>query len=129
MNLNKIQLIGRLTKNVEVRTTTAGQKVATFSLATNSHWKDKQGQKQEKTEFHNIILWGKLAEIAGEYLVKGQECYIEGRIETRKYTGKDGVERRTTEVIAENMQLGQKPNGATAKPAPTEEIPIINLED
>ncbi len=142
MNLNKVQLIGRLTRDPEIRTTPSGQTVASISIATNRTWNDKSGQKQEKSEFHNIVIWGRLAEIAGQYLTKGQEAYFEGRLETRAYTGKDGVERRTTEVVAENMQMGsraqgsasfQKPaapsnNAASQAPKP-EEIPTINLDE
>ena len=145
MNLNKVQLIGRLTRDPELRTTPSGQSVATVGLATNRTWNDKSGQKQEKTEFHNIVMWGRLAEIAGQYLTKGQEAYFEGRLETRVYTGKDGVEKRTTEIIAENMQMGSRPQGGgnynrpataaaaapqAAKPQPVaEEIPTINLDE
>lgn len=148
MNVNKVILVGRLTKDPEVRNTPSGQSVSNISLATNRAWKDKNGQKQEKTEFHNIVLWGRLAEIAGQYLTKGQESYFEGRLETRKFTGKDGVERRTTEVVAENMQLGARARGAAsgygspsspapkpvepvAAPAPVQEeqIPTINLDE
>ena len=150
MNLNKVQLIGRLTRDPEVRTTPSGQTVATVGLATNRTWNDKSGQKQEKTEFHNIVVWGRLAEIVGQYMSKGQEAYFEGRLETRSYTGKDGVERRTTEIIAENMQMGSRPQGTGnsnyARPAAAaaaggaavvasqnepiaEEIPTINLDD
>ena len=152
MNVNKVMLIGRLTRDPEVRTTSTGQSVASISLATGSTWKDKNGQKQERTEFHNIVLWGRLAEIAGQYLIKGQEVYFEGRLQTRKYTAKDGTEKRITEVVAENMQLGSKPRGAygsegnsnynqtpsqsqyPSNPSPkqenqTEEIPTINLDD
>jgi single-strand DNA-binding protein len=146
MNLNKVQLIGRLTRDPELRTTPSGQTVTTVGLATGRTWTDKAGQKQDKTEFHNIILWGRLAEIAGQYLTKGQEAYFEGRLETRTYTGKDGVEKRTTEIIAENMQMGSRPQGSGAgsynRPpasapqaapknnAPVEEsIPTINLDD
>jgi single-strand DNA-binding protein len=150
MNLNKVQLIGRLTRDPELRTTPSGQTVATIGLATGRTWVDKAGQKQEKTEFHNIVIWGRLAEIAGQYLIKGQEAYFEGRLETRSYTGKDGVEKRTTEIIAENMQMGSKAQGsgggsynrpaAQAAPRPNqataskpvqmaEEIPTINLDD
>lgn len=118
MNLNKVQLIGRLTRDPEIRTTPSGQTVATLSIATNRTWNDKAGQKQEKSEFHNIVIWGRLAEIAGQYLTKGQEAYFEGRLETRAYTGKDGVERRTTEVVAENMQMGSRAQGASAGPRP-----------
>lgn len=149
MNLNKVQLIGRLTRDPEIRTTPSGQTVATISLATNRTWNDKMGQKQEKSEFHNIVIWGRLAEIAGQYLTKGQEAYFEGRLETRAYTGKDGVERRTTEIIAENMQMGSRAQGSSAprqtapmgmgaaaaapvtnRPQPVaEEIPTINLDE
>jgi single-strand DNA-binding protein len=148
MNLNKVMLVGRLTRDPEIRNTTSGQSVATLSLATNRFWKDKSGQRQDKTEFHNIVLWGRLAEIAGQYLTKGQEAYIEGRLETRKYTSKDGQEKRTTEIIAENMQLGSRAAGTSSAPgsfnkpvsAPQrpqennnsqieEEIPTINLDE
>lgn len=148
MNVNKVILIGRLTKDPEVRNTPSGQSVASLSLATNRVWKDKNGQKQEQTEFHNVVLWGRLAEIAGQYLTKGQEAYFEGRLQTRKFTGKDGLERRTTEVVAENMQLGARARGAasgyssptapaprpaetiaTPMPAQEEQIPTINLDE
>ena len=145
MNVNKVILVGRLTRDPEVRTTPTGQSVTSVSIATNSSWKDKSGQKQERTEFHNIVIWGRLAEIAGQYLTKGQEAYFEGRLQTRKYTGKDGIERRVTEIVAENMQLGSRAQGSAqsgngynparpvaATPAAAsveEEIPTINLEE
>ncbi len=143
MNLNKVQLIGRLTRDPEVRTTQGGQTVTTIGLATNRTWTGKDGQKQEQTEFHTIVIWGRMAEIAGQYLVKGQEAYFEGRLQTRKYQAKDGTERTVTEIVAENMQLGSKPSGApraaqdrqtqnTAtqqRAAEEEDIPTINLDD
>jgi len=142
MNVNKVILVGRLTRDPEVRTTPSGQTVASIGLATGRTWTDKQGQKQEKTEFHNVVMWGRTAEVAGQYLIKGQEIFIEGRLESRKYTGKDGVERKVTNVIVENFQFGSKPQGASrgnysapaSKPdesqAPKEEqIPTINLDD
>lgn len=143
MNVNKVILVGRLTRDPEVRNTPSGQSVATISMATNRFWKDKSGQRQDKTEYHNIVLWGRLAEIAGQYLSKGQETYIEGRLQTRKYTAKDGTERRVTEIVGENMQLGSRPQGGgtygnqsqapaqnqTPKEAPAEEIPTINLDE
>ncbi len=145
MNVNKVMLVGRLTRDPEVRTTQTGQSVTSLSLATNRFWKDKNGQKQDQTEFHNVVLWGRLAEIAGQYLSKGQEAYIEGRLQTRKYTAKDGSERRTTEIVAENMQLGSRPqnsstpinpnknfnsptNPAPSAKAPEEQIPTIDLD-
>lgn len=147
MNINKVILVGRLTRDPEVRTTSGGQTVTSVSIATNRFWKDKSGQRQDQTEYHNIVIWGKLGEIAGQYLTKGQEAYFEGRLSTRKYTGKDGVERRTTEIVAENMQLGARagqgggqtgsynrpaatPAAAASTPAPAaEEIPTINLDE
>lgn len=157
MNVNKVILVGRLTRDPEIRTTPGGQSVATISMATNSFW-TKDGQKQEKTEFHTVVLWGRLAEVAGQYLTKGQECFVEGRLQTRAYTAKDGSERRTTEVVGENMQLGSRAQGSggnsgggysprannaapasrnagqatsqTSQNAPVEEeIPTINLDD
>ncbi|MGW8184807.1 MAG: single-stranded DNA-binding protein [Candidatus Moraniibacteriota bacterium] len=112
MNINKVTLVGRLTRDPEIRTTNTGSTVASISLATNSFWTDKNGQKQETTEFHNVVLFGKVAEIAGQYLVKGQEAFFEGRLQTRSYTGKDNIERRITEVVATEMQFGAKPQGA-----------------
>jgi single-strand DNA-binding protein len=140
MNVNKVILVGRLTRDPDVRTTSSGQTVTTVGIATNNFWTDKSGQKQERTEFHNIVLWGRLGEIAGQYLTKGQEAYFEGRLQSRSYTGKDGVERKITEVVAENMQLGSRPQGASRPPmqpnqaapqaAPAnEEIPTINLDE
>jgi single-strand DNA-binding protein len=146
MNVNKVLLVGRLTKDPEIRSTSGGQSVASLSMATNRFWKDKSGQRQDKTTFHNVVLWGRLAEIAGQYLTKGQEAYIEGRIETRKYTAKDGTTKYITEIIAENMQLGSKPQGGgsgsynrpaaapvsssqSSQPEAQEEIPTINLDE
>lgn len=140
MNVNKAILVGRLTRDPELRTTQSGQTVVTLGLATNRTWTDKNGQKQDKTEFHNIVFWGRLAEIAGQYLTKGQEMYIEGRLQNRTYTAKDGTEKRITEIVGETMQMGSRPQGAGYQPknsapaapqpaAPTEEIPTINLDD
>lgn len=103
MDLNKVMIIGRLTKNPEVRSTPQGQQVASFTLATNRSYKDAAGNKVEKSEFHNIVAWSKLAEICGSYLQKGKRVYIEGRLQTRDWTAQDGSKRYTTEVIAENM--------------------------
>jgi single-strand DNA-binding protein len=111
MNFNKAIIIGRVTKDPEVRTTPGGQSVASLSVATNRTWNNNSGERQEKTEFHNIVAWGKLAEIIGQYLVKGQEVLFEGRLETRTWEGQDGIKRSRTEIIAENMQMGSKPRG------------------
>lgn len=103
MDLNKVMLIGRLTKNPELRSTPNGQSVTSFSLATNRVFTDAQGQKQERAEFHNIVAWGKLAEICSQYLSKGRRAYIEGRLQTRDWVGQEGVRRFSTEIVAENM--------------------------
>lgn len=104
-SLNRAQIIGNVTRDPEVRQTPGGQSVASFSIATNSVWIDKAGQKQEKAEFHNIVAWGKLAEICGQYMQKGRKVYAEGRLQTRDWDGEDGVKRYKTEIIAENIIL------------------------
>lgn len=112
MNLNRAMIIGNLTRDPEVRTTTTGQNVASFGVATNHSWTDKSGQKQERAEFHNIVVWGKLAEICGQYLSKGRKVYIEGRLQTREWEGQDGAKRNRTEIIAENMIMLDRGTGA-----------------
>lgn len=102
-NLNKVMLIGRLGKDPELRYTSGGVAVANFSLATSENWKDQDGNTQERTEWHNIVMWAKLAEIAGEWLKKGQRVYLEGRIQTRNYDDKNGVKRYVTEVVATDL--------------------------
>lgn len=108
MNLNKVFLIGNLTRDPEMRTLPSGKPVVNFGLATNRVWKDKDSQRQQDTQFHNIVMFGKLAEIANQYLKKGALTMIEGRINNRSWDGKDGVKRYTTEVIADAMQMGPK---------------------
>ena len=108
MNLNKAMIIGNLTRDPEVRQTATGASVATFSVATNFVWNDPSGQKQERVEYHNIVVWRKLAEICGQYLHKGSKIYIEGRLQTRDWVGKDGVKRYSTEIIGENMIMLDK---------------------
>lgn len=103
MSLNRAQLIGNLTKDPEVRQTPNGNTVASFTVATNHTWKDQSGNRQEKAEFHNIVAWGKLAEICQSYLQKGKKVFIEGRIQTRDWEGDDGIKRYKTEIIADNM--------------------------
>ena len=113
-SLNKVMLIGNLGKDPEVRYTAAGTAVASFSIATTEKFKGKSGDWEEKTEWHNITLWARLAEIAGEYLTKGKTVYIEGRLQTRKWQDKDGKDRYTTEIVGEKMQmLGSKGDGAS----------------
>ena len=105
MSVNKVILVGNLGKDPEVRYTPSGTAVATFSLATSERYKDKAGQQQEKTEWHNIVAWQQLAEICGKYLHKGKQVYIEGRIQTRSYDDKDGNKRYITEIVADQMQM------------------------
>ncbi len=113
MNLNRAQIIGNLTRDPETRTTPNGQLVANFSVATSYVWKDQSGQRQEKPEYHNIVAWGKLAEICQQYLGKGRKVYVEGRLQTRDWEGQDGVKRYRTEIVAETMiMLDRAPEGA-----------------
>ena len=148
MNLNKVILIGRLVSDPEMRSTSGGQNVCNFRLATNRTWTDKNGQKQQSTEYHNIILWRRLAEIASQYLTKGALAMIEGSIQTRSWQDSSGNKRYTTEIIGQNIQMGpksamvgqqyqeNKSKPAVAQDLPQEEIPIIeeaeeeiNIED
>ncbi|MBP9747436.1 single-stranded DNA-binding protein [Patescibacteria group bacterium] len=103
MDLNRAQLIGNVTRDPESRATPSGQNVCSFSIATNSQWTDAQGQKQTRAEYHNIVAWGKLADICSQYLAKGRKVYVEGRLQTREYTTQDGQKRSRTEITAENM--------------------------
>lgn len=136
MNLNKVILIGRLTRDPETRALPSGQSLTSFGMATDRFYTDKTGQKQQQTEFHNIVSFGRLAEIASQYLTKGSLVLIEGRLQTRGWKDSSGNQRSRTEIITERIQLGPRSAGKTApseeKPAastgdkvPTEEIPII----
>ncbi len=111
--INKVFLIGHLGADPEVRYTTNGKALARLSLATSENWSDKDGQKQERTEWHRIVVWGKLGELCGEYLRKGRQVFIEGRIQTRSWDDKDGQKKYTTEVVAQNVQFlgGAKESG------------------
>jgi single-strand DNA-binding protein len=102
-SLNKVLLIGNLGKDPEVRFTQNGQSVATFSLATGESWTDQSGNRQDRTEWHNIVAWGKLADLSQRFLAKGKQVYIEGRIQSREWTDQSGGKRRTTEIIASNI--------------------------
>lgn len=121
MSLNQAQIIGNLTREPEVRQTPNGSTVATFTVATNYTWKDSNGQKQEKAEFHNVVAWGKLAEICQSYLNKGQKVYIQGRLQTRDWEAEDGSRRYKTEIIADNMIMlssrGQSDGGYNSEPS------------
>ena len=114
MSVNKAILIGRLGRDPEVRQMPNGEAVCNFSIATSETWKDQHGQKQERTEWHNITLYRRMAEVAGQYLKKGSQVYIEGRIQSRKYTGKDGIERTAYDIIGSEMKmLGGKAEGSS----------------
>lgn len=130
-SLNKVMLIGNLTRDPEVRNTNSGQTVTSFSIATNLNWTDQNGQQQSKAEFHNIIAWRKLGEICGQYLSKGIKIYIEGRLQTRDWTAQDGSKRKTTEIVAENMIiLSPKAGGQGSTPGGNnDEIIIPESED
>lgn len=122
-------LIGRLTRDPEVRNTPTGQTVASFSIATNRTWKDKQGAKQEKVEYHNIVAWRKLAEIIQQYVKKGSRIYIEGRLETRSWDDQTGNKKYRTEIVLENMiMLDTKSSGSAIKPV-TPKAPEPNVSN
>lgn len=143
MDLNKVQLIGNITQDIELKQTPSGQNVCSFSLATNRNWVDGSGIKQEVAEFHSIVLWGKLAEIAGQYLHKGKKIYIEWRLQTRNWEAQDGTKRYKTEIVGENMimldgarssdtsnsyQSSESSTGAVKKSQPKQEEEI-SIED
>lgn len=116
-SVNKVILIGNLGKDPEMRHMQNGDAVTNITLATTDTWKDKNGEKQEKTEWHRVTFYRKLAEIAVEYLKKGSPVYIEGRLETRKWTDKEGIERYSTDIIANDMKmLGSKPESSSQQP-------------
>lgn len=130
MNLNRVILIGNITANPELRSTSTGKQVCNFRIATNRIWKDASGQQQKETEFHTIVAWGKLAEISSKYLTKGTLAMIEGRLRTRSWQDQSGNKRYATEIVAEGLQLGPKriTNSSPYAPSPQgikEEIPII----
>ncbi len=116
--VNKVILIGNLGRDPEVRSTPSGQPVANFTLATSRRWRDKNGQKQEQTEWHTVVCWGKQAEIAGQYLTKGKQIYVEGRLQTRSWDDRNtGEKRYKTEVICENFQMLSQRGGDFESPA------------
>ena len=140
MNLNKIFLIGNLTQDPEMRSTQTGQSITTLNMATNRAWTDKGGQKQTAAEFHRVVAWGRLGEIANQYLKKGSLVMIEGRIQTRSWTDQNNNKGYTTEVVAERLQLGPRTANATVsdiRPATNsqrqetknDDIPIIDADD
>jgi single-strand DNA-binding protein len=119
LGVNKVILIGRLGKDPELRYTPGGQATASFSLATSERWTDKNGQRQERTEWHNIVAWTKLAELANQYLKKGSPAYIEGRITTRSWDDRDGNKKYKTEIVANTIQFLGSGGGGGAGPSNT----------
>jgi single-strand DNA-binding protein len=116
-SVNKVILVGNLGRDPETRYTTSGDAVTNIRLATTDTWKDKNGEKQERTEWHNIVFYGRQAEIAGEYLKKGRQIYVEGRLQTRKWQDKEGQDRYTTEIVADRMQMLGNREGGGAPPS------------
>ncbi len=140
MNLNKVFILGRLTQDPQVRTLPSGDPVATFGVATNRVFYNKNKEKQEQTEFHNVVVFGKLADIARQYLKQGSMVLIEGRLQTRSWEDKDGIKKYRTEIITESMQLGPKslsqkeestvqPQSSNITEIPEEEIPTVEEEE
>ena len=129
MSVNKVILVGRLGQDPITRYMTNGEAVTNATLATSENWKDKSGEKQEKTEWHNLVFYRSLAEIAGEYLRKGSQVYIEGKIKTRKWQDKEGKDRYTTEIIVNELQMiGGKQDGGQAVNAKTDKAESTSKE-
>jgi single-strand DNA-binding protein len=122
-SVNKVILVGNLGRDPETRYTTGGDPITNVSIATTDTWKDKNGEKQEKTEWHRVAFFGKLAEIAGEYLKKGSQVYVEGRLQTRKWQDKEGQDKYTTEIVADRMQMLGSRAGAGASASSGEPPP------
>jgi len=114
MYINKVMLFGNLTRDPELKSLPSGTQVTSFSVATNRVWKDKDGNKQESADFHNIVVFGRQAETVNQYLKKGSSAYIEGRIQTRSWEDKDGKKNYRTEIVADRVQFGPKPSGSGA---------------
>ena len=136
MDLNKAQIIGRLTRDPEVRTTPGGANVASFSVATNFTWTNAQGEKQENVEYHNVVVWRKLADIVGQYLRKGRRVYVEGRLQTREWNDNQGIKKYKTEVVIDEMIIlsSNKRNGSSEDTAPAGDAApstesSVNLDD
>jgi single-strand DNA-binding protein len=133
-SLNRATILGNLTRDPEMRTIASGQAVCNFGVATNRQWTDAAGQKQEAADFHNIVAWGKLAEICGQYLAKGKKVYIEGRLQTRQWEAQDGSKRQATEIVAENMIMLDRagagaPSGSPSAPFTPAPPPAKSKDD
>ena len=130
MSLNKVMIIGRLGNDPELKTLTSGSSVCNFNLATSERWNDKEGQKQERTEWHRIVAWGKQAELCGKYLSKGRQVYIEGKLQTRSWEDQQGQKKYTTEIIANSVQFlgSQQQQNSHQAPAPADFGPEPSFE-
>lgn len=136
MNLNKVIIAGRLTADPQLRTTPTGQQVASFSVATNRNWTAPDGRKQEAVEFHNVVVWGRQADIVSRFMNKGSLILVEGRLQTRSWDDKQGQRRKTTEIVGERIQFGprsnfvRQENPIVENPTPAvAEIPTVNIEE
>lgn len=134
MNLNKVFLIGNLTRDPELKNLPSGTAVASFGVATNRVWKDQKGEKREDVQFHNVVAFGRQAEVISQYLKKGSSIFIEGRIQTQSWDGPDGVKKYKTEIVTEQMQLGPRTVGGGRSSAPaagkdedSANMPVIDL--
>jgi single-strand DNA-binding protein len=121
-SVNKVILVGNLGRDPEVRYTTSGTPVANFTMATTDRWTDPSGERKERTEWHRIVVWGKQAEIVGEYLRKGRQVYVEGSLQTREWTDREGNKRTTTEIRAQRVQMLGRPDERAAPAAPAEQV-------
>ncbi len=135
MNLNKVFILGRLTADPQLRATPTGHQVASFGVATNRIWNDKSGSRQQAVEYHNVVVWDRQAEIVSQFLSKGSLILVEGRLRTRTWQNQQGQNQRATEIIAERIQLGPRPNqkegdfGLRATKADNKELPEINIDE
>ena len=137
MNVNKVLLVGNLTRDPEMRSLPSGQPVVNFGIATNRVWKDKDGQKQQQAEFHNVVAFGKTAELVHQYMKKGSSMFVEGRLQTRTWDAQDGSKKSRTEVVAENIQFGPRGQGGgtyaqtaqSSSPSPRSPQPVQQQED
>ena len=127
--INKVILVGNLGRDPELRYTQGGTAVANFTIATNERWTDKQGERQERTEWHRILAWGRLAEIVGEYMNKGKQVYVEGSLQTRKWEDRDGNTRYTTEIKAQNIQMLSGRDQDSVPSPGNEEAPVPVTDD
>jgi single-strand DNA-binding protein len=128
-DLNKVMIIGNLTRDPEMRMTPSGQSVASYAVATNRQWKDQSGETQSNAEFHDVVAWGKLAEIVEQYLHKGMRVYIEGRLQTRSWEGQDGVKRNKTEIVASDVIMLDRKNNDMPSSSVSEKIEEKPVED